>query len=62
MAETQIKLSQEEKTYLVRILQNAIGETRVEAHRTHHSPQFRDQVLGEEKLLRGLVEKLEKSA
>jgi hypothetical protein len=60
-AETPVALTQDERTYLVRVLQNAIGETRVEAHRTH-TPQFREQVLNEEKLIRNLLSKLEESA
>lgn len=60
-AETPVTLTQEERTYLARVLQNAIGETRVEVHRTH-SPQFRERVLNEEKLIRGLLSKLEESA
>lgn len=61
MADANTMLTREEKDYLVRILQNALGETRVEVHRTH-SPQFRERVLDEEKLVRGLLSKLEKSA
>jgi hypothetical protein len=58
MAETRIVLTQEERDYLLRILQSAIGETRVEVHRTH-SPNFRTQVLAEEELQRKLISKLE---
>jgi hypothetical protein len=60
MAGMQITLTSEEKDYLVRTLQNAMGETRVEVHRTH-SPEFRERVLEEEKLVRTLLAKLEKS-
>jgi hypothetical protein len=59
-AETQLTLTPDEKAYLVGALQNAIGETRVEVHRTH-SPQFRERVLHEEKLVRALLEKVEKT-
>lgn len=59
--ETQVTLTRDEKDYLVRLLQNAIGEVRVEVHRTH-TPQYRDRVLDEEKLVRGLLAKVEKSA
>jgi hypothetical protein len=59
--DTHVTLTQEEKDYLVRVLQNAIGETRVEAHHTH-TPQYRERVLDEEKLIRGLLTKVEKSA
>ena len=61
MAESRIVLSQEEREYLLRLLETAMGETRVEAHRTHQ-PDFRTKVLAEEELLRGLISKLEKSA
>lgn len=58
--ETHVTLTPEEKAYLVRVLSNAIGETRVEVHRTH-TPNYRDRVLEEERLIRGLLAKLEKS-
>jgi hypothetical protein len=61
IASTQITLTREEKDYLVRVLQNSIGETRVEVHRTH-TPQFRERVLEEEKLIRGLLTKLGETA
>ena len=61
MADIQITLSSDEKQYLLRTLQTAIGESRVEVHRTH-TPDFRERVLAEEKLLRGLLAKLEKCA
>jgi hypothetical protein len=61
MAETEITLTREERDYLVRLLRTTIGETRVEAHRTH-TPAFRDRVLAEETLERGLLSKLEKGA
>jgi len=54
-------LTREEREYLVRLLQSTIGETRVEAHRTH-TPAFREQVLAEETLERNLLSKLEKGA
>ncbi len=60
MAEHHVLLTQAEKEYLLRILQTAFGETRVEAHRTH-SPNYRQTVLAEEELLRSLISKLEKT-
>lgn len=60
-AEIPLTLTRDERAYLERVLQNALGDTRVEAHRTH-SPQFRERVLNEEELVRGLLSKLEKSA
>jgi hypothetical protein len=50
-------LSEEERTVLLDLLQQALAETRVEVHRTH-TPSFRDQVLHEEALIRRLVQKL----
>ena len=46
MAEFHLVLNEQEKQYLERILKSALGETRVEAHRRHYSPEFRQQVLG----------------
>jgi hypothetical protein len=60
MMDTQVTLTRDEKDYLVRLLQNAIGEVRVEVHHTH-TPQYRERVLDEEKLVRGLLAKVEKS-
>jgi hypothetical protein len=58
MADTSLMLSAEEKSLLARVLRAALGETRVELHRTHFSPEFRSEVQQEEKLLRGLLAKL----
>ena len=58
MADIQITLTSDERQYLFRLVENAIGESRVEAHRTH-TPEFRERVLEEQKLLRSLLSKLE---
>ena len=60
MTDTSILLTTEERQYLLNMVQNALGESRVEAHRTH-TPQFRERVLAEETLLRQLLTKLEES-
>ncbi len=60
MSETQVTLATDEKRFLVRVLETTLGETRVEAHHTHFSPEFREELLKEEKLIRGLLEKLRK--
>jgi hypothetical protein len=60
MTHTSILLTNEERQYLLNMVQNALGESRVEAHRTH-TPEFRERVLAEQNLLRQLVTKLEKS-
>jgi hypothetical protein len=59
MAEFQLTLNEREKQYLEALLKSALGETRVEAHRTH-TPDYRQQVLGEEELVRQLLAKVQK--
>ncbi len=51
-------ISEEERTELVRLLEQVMGETRVEIHRTH-TPDYRTRVIGQESLLRGLLAKLQ---
>ena len=58
MAATNLTFSPEEQNLMVRLLESALGETRVEVHRTHYSPDFRDELKREEQLLRGLLAKL----
>lgn len=60
MAEFHLTLSEREKQYLEGLLKSALGETRVEAHRTH-TPVYREQVLGEEKLVRELLTKVQQA-
>src|SRR4051812_12687615 len=50
-------LTQEERATLLRLLQQALGDTRVEAHHTH-TPGYREEVLREETVIRGLLEKI----
>ena len=52
-----IAFNREEAASLLRLLEASLGETRVEAHHTH-TPGFRTEVLAQEALLRGLIEKL----
>jgi hypothetical protein len=52
-------LSTEERDSLLGLLRQALGETRVEVHRTH-TPAFRERVIGQEVLIRTLIEKLER--
>ena len=54
-----LTLSGEERDILLGLLRQALGETRVEAHRTH-TPGFREQVLGQEADIRTLIEKIER--
>ena len=51
--------SEEERVEMVRLLEQVLGETRVEIHRTH-TPDYRDRVMGQESLLRGLLAKLQR--
>jgi len=49
-------ISEEERAELIRLLDRALGESRGESHKTH-TPEFRDRVLREQSLLRGLLER-----
>ena len=53
----QLTIDEEERAQLVRLLDQTLGETRVEAHHTH-TPAFRDQVLHQEAVIRRLLEKV----
>jgi hypothetical protein len=55
-----LSLTSEERTCLLELLEHTLGETRVEAHRTH-TPNYRDKVLHHEVVLKGLIEKLSKA-
>jgi hypothetical protein len=52
-----LQLSADERALLSRLVEQALGETRVEAHHTH-TPDFRQQVLQQENLLRDLLARL----
>ncbi len=52
-----LAMNDEEATELLRLLENALAETRVEVHHTH-TPAFRDKVQRQEAVFRGLIEKL----
>lgn len=58
MAAVSLTLSPEEHNLMIRLVENALGETRVEVHRTHYSPEFRDELKHEEQLLRNLLAKM----
>jgi hypothetical protein len=55
----EVILSDEEVAMLRRMVNTALGDTRVEVHRTHMTPDFREEVKAEEALLRGLLMKLD---
>ena len=54
-----LTLSDQERDALLGLLKQAFAEARVEAHRTH-TPDFRDQVLGQQAVIRGLLERVER--
>jgi hypothetical protein len=51
-------ISEEERAELIRLLEQAYGESRVEMHRTH-TPDYRERVLGGQAILRGLLDKFQ---
>ena len=57
MAETQLSLTAEERTCLVRILETTLKNHRIEEHRTR-TPTYREGILREEELLSQLLTKL----
>jgi hypothetical protein len=61
MPDFHLVLNERDKEYLEGLLKSALGETRVEAHRTHSSPDYRQQVLGEEELIRQLLAKVQQA-
>ena len=61
MADFHLPLNDQERDYLQALLKTMLTETRVEVHRTH-TPGFREKVIAEEELVRGLLAKLQKAA
>ena len=59
MTDFNLSLSTEELAMLRQLVETALGETRVEVHRTHFTPEFREELKQEEKMLRGLLEKFQ---
>jgi hypothetical protein len=57
MAELQMTLSDEERQYLVELLEITLKDTRIEEHRTR-TPLYRENVLRQEGLIEGLLNKL----
>ncbi len=51
-------ISEEERAKLIQLLEQDLGETRVEIHRTH-TPEYRERVINEQTLLRGLLDKFQ---
>jgi hypothetical protein len=57
-----LTLTSEQRDLLLRLLDVALAETRVEAHRTHFSPDYRKQVLQEEEQIKALLGQLRSAA
>ncbi|MBV8312120.1 MAG: hypothetical protein JO344_17195 [Planctomycetaceae bacterium] len=51
--------SEEERVEMVRLLEQSLREIRGEIHKTH-TPEYRNRVIGQESLLRGLLAKLQR--
>ena len=60
MTATQLDLTPQESEYLIRVLETALKNHRVEEHRTR-SPNYREQILEEERLLTQILSKLGKA-
>lgn len=59
MNESHLTLTSEERTLIERLLEQELDETRTEFHHTSgSSPAFRERVRAEEKLVRGLLDKM----
>jgi hypothetical protein len=58
----QFTLTEEERKYLVALLDSVHREKHGEVRRTEFSSALHDQLRGEENLLRGLLEKLQATA
>lgn len=54
-----LPINAEERAELISILEQVLGDTRVEARRTH-TPDFREHVLHQEEVVRNLLEKLQR--
>lgn len=58
MNEILLRLNEDERNVLRRLLDSALAESRVEAHRTYFSPWYREEVLEEEHCIAALLTKL----
>jgi hypothetical protein len=57
----QLQLQEAERDLMVRILEHALGEMRVEVRRTR-TPDFHDRLQLDEELLKGVIGKLQAGA
>ena len=61
MGDSKLTLTDAERDLLVGLLEGALGDKRVEVRRTEFS-KFRDQLVHEEDLLRGMLQKVRPEA
>lgn len=54
---TVVTFDERERTELLTLVENALGETRAEVHHTH-TPNYREQVQQREQVYRSIIEKL----
>ena len=54
-----LMISEEERVEMFRLLEQSLREIRGEIHKTH-TPEYRNRVIGQESLLRGLLAKLQR--
>ncbi len=60
MAVSSVTLSGDEREFLVKMLESALKDTRIEEHRTR-TLSYREFVLDDEKIIEGLLAKLRDS-
>jgi hypothetical protein len=60
MSDTTLTLNQDEREFLVGLLQNTLKTTRIEEHRTR-TPSYREHVMHNEELLISMLQKLGQS-
>ncbi len=60
MPELQVQLNEEERAFLVGLLEVTLKDTRVEEHRTR-TPSYREHILHKEDLIAALLGKLGKA-
>jgi hypothetical protein len=60
MAESQLALTDEERAFLVGLLQASLKDTLIEEHRTR-VPSYRQHVLNQEHLITALLRKLQQA-
>jgi hypothetical protein len=56
-ASLSLSLDGEESAELLQLLEVALQDLRVEVHRTHSSPEYREQLMKREALLKRLIER-----